>query len=135
MRRTKSNGAEMPFFDHLEELRWRIIWSLAAIAIAVGAGFFLVLHYGLIARLEAPILPYLNGHHVIATHPTDGLQVTISAAMWIGVVLAFPVVLYQAWLFLSPALYQRERSLLIAALAGGIALFVAGAVFALIQCG
>jgi sec-independent protein translocase protein TatC len=50
--------------------------------------------------------------------------------MWIGAVLAFPVVLYQVWLFLAPALYARERRLMIAALGGGIALFATGAVFA-----
>ncbi|HTE43732.1 MAG TPA: twin-arginine translocase subunit TatC [Gemmatimonadaceae bacterium] len=130
MRDERSTNAEMPFLDHLEELRWRIIWSLAAIALAVALGFFLVLRYDVIARLEAPILPYLHGHHVIATHPADGLQITVSAAMWIGAVVAFPVILYQAWLFLSPALYVREKRLLIAALSGGIALFVAGALFA-----
>jgi sec-independent protein translocase protein TatC len=120
----------MPFLDHLEELRWRIIYSLAAAAVAIGIGFFIVLRYDVIGRLEAPILPYLHGHHVMATHPTDGLQWTISAAMWIGVVLAFPVIVYQAWLFLAPALFAREKRLLVAALVGGAILFCAGAAFA-----
>jgi sec-independent protein translocase protein TatC len=130
MRRIVKPGAEMPFLEHLEELRWRIIWSLVAIAIGLGTGFFVVLHYDLITLLERPVLPYLGGHSLVGTHPTDGLQLTIQAAMWIGAVLALPVVIYQAWLFLSPALYPRERSLLVAALIGGIALFIAGAVFA-----
>jgi len=82
------------------------------------------------ALLERPILPYLNGHRLVATHPTDGLQITISAAMWIGCVLAFPVILYPAWSFFSPALHARERRLLMGALAGGVLLFVAGAWFA-----
>jgi len=129
MRRVAANG-EMPFLDHLEELRWRIIYSLAAIFLALGISFFIVLHFDVIARLEGPIAPYLHGHHVVATHPTDGLQLTISAAMWIAAVLAFPVILYQAWGFLAPALYGREKRLLIAALAGGVTLFVAGALFA-----
>jgi sec-independent protein translocase protein TatC len=122
----------MPFLDHLEELRWRIIYSLAAITLGMLVGFYVTRHFHVLERVEAPILPYLNGHRVIATHPTDGLQFTISAAMWIGGVLAFPVVLYQAWSFLSPALYARERRLLIGALAAGIALFIAGAAFAFI---
>jgi sec-independent protein translocase protein TatC len=130
MRRIRKQEAEMPFLDHLEELRWRIIWSLLAIVIGVAVGFFGVLQYDIVARLEAPVLPYLHGHHVMATHPTDGLQITISAAFWIGAVIAFPVVLYQAWSFLSPALYARERRLLIAAIVGGLGLFVAGVSFA-----
>jgi sec-independent protein translocase protein TatC len=130
MSHASRRDAEMPFLDHLEELRWRIIWSLAAIIVAMVLGFYLVLRFHVIDLLQAPILPYLHGRHVMATHPTDGLQLNITAAMWIGVVLAFPVVLYQAWLFLAPALYARERRLLIAALAGGITLFAAGALFA-----
>jgi sec-independent protein translocase protein TatC len=130
MRQSASRAGEMPFLEHLEELRWRIIWALAATLIAVAIGFLVVLRYGVIARLEAPILPFLHGHHVMATHPTDGLQWTVSAAMWIGLVLAFPVIVYQAWLFLAPALYRREKKLLIVALTGGIVLFAAGAAFA-----
>lgn len=130
MRRTRSATAEMPFLDHLEELRWRIIWSHVAAAVAVGTGFFVVLRYNVIGLLEAPILPFLHGRAIVGTSPMDGLRLTISAAMWIGAVLAFPVVLYQAWLFLSPALYRREKRLLVGALAGGIVLFITGAVFA-----
>src|SRR5207248_3248953 len=107
-RPARNATGEMPFLDHLEELRWRIIWSLAAAGVAIACGFFVVLRFGVIARLEAPILPYLHGHHVVATHPTDGLQITISAAMWIGAVLAMPVIIFQAWMFLAPALYRRE---------------------------
>src|SRR5262245_49169979 len=127
MRHLAGDTSDMPFLDHLEELRWRIIWSLVAIALGVAAGFYLVLHFDIVKLLEAPILPFLSGKHVVATHPTDGLQITLSASIWIGVVLSFPLVVYQAWLFLLPALYPRERSLLIAALVGGMLLFAAGA--------
>ena len=132
MRAANDKAREMPFLDHLEELRWRIIWSLAAILVGVALGFYLVLQFDLIGLLEAPILPYLHGRHVTATHPTDGLQLKITAAMWIGVVVAFPVILYHAWLFLAPALFPKEKRLLVAALGGGILLFVAGAVFAFV---
>ncbi|MBC8090135.1 MAG: twin-arginine translocase subunit TatC [Phycisphaerae bacterium] len=130
MRRIDRSSHEMPFLEHLEELRWRIIWSALAFVASVAIGFYIVLHYDVVHMLEQPILPYLNGHKLVATHPTDGLQITISAAMWIGCILAFPIVLYQAWLFFSPALYPRERRLLMGALTGGILLFVAGAGFA-----
>ena len=130
MRRINRRSPEMPFLDHLEELRWRIIWSVLAVCASVALGFYVVLHYNIIALLERPILPYLNGHKLVATHPTDGLQLTISASMWFGCVLAFPMVLYQVWMFFSPALYPQERRLLIAALIGGVLFFVCGALFA-----
>jgi sec-independent protein translocase protein TatC len=120
----------MPFLDHLEELRWRIIYSLAALILALAGGFFVVLRFKVIALLEQPVLPYLDGHHVVATHPTDGLQLTMSAAMWIALVLALPVILYQAWMFLAPALYRREKRLLVGALSAGLVLFACGAAFA-----
>jgi sec-independent protein translocase protein TatC len=129
-RTIKRTDAEMPFLDHLEELRWRILWSVAAVILGVALGFYLVLHFNALALLEAPILPYLKGRHLVATHPTDGLQITISASIWIGLVIALPVVLYQAWLFLAPALYPRERRLLIVALGSGLGLFALGAGFA-----
>ncbi len=130
MRNKSSSDTEMPFLDHLEELRWRILWSVAASVIGIAVGFYVALHYDVLTLLERPILPYLNGHHVVATHPTDGLQITINAAMWIGCVIALPVALYQAWLFLAPALNARERRLLVASLAGGVGLFMLGALFA-----
>ncbi len=122
--------AEMPFLDHLEELRWRLIWSVGAVVLGVVIGFAVVLRFEILTLLEAPILPYLQGHRIVASHPTDGLQITISAAMWIGCVVALPVILYQAWLFLAPALYARERRMLVAALGGGVLLFVVGGLFA-----
>jgi len=127
---SKADRSEMPFLDHLEELRWRIIWALTAAMLGVGIGLFLVLRFNVIALLERPILPYLHGHHLVATHPTDGLRLTVTASIWIGVALSFPVVLYQAWMFLAPALYAKEKRLLSAALAGGVVLFALGGAFA-----
>lgn len=130
MRRIDRNSAEMPFLDHLEELRWRIVWSALAFVASVALAFYVVMQYDFIALLERPILPYLNGHRLVATHPTDGLQITISASFWLGAVLSFPVIVYQLWSFFSPALYPREKRLLIGALGGGVLLFVIGALFA-----
>ena len=47
--------AEMPFLDHLEELRWRIIWSLAAIVVGVVLGFVIVLKFNLLTWMQGPI--------------------------------------------------------------------------------
>ncbi|HEY4215522.1 MAG TPA: twin-arginine translocase subunit TatC [Gemmatimonadaceae bacterium] len=130
MRQIPRDAGEMPFLDHLEELRWRIIYSLGAVVVGLAVGFFIVLHFDVLNLLERPILPYLRGHHVIATHPTDGLQLIMSSGMWLGFIIASPVILYQVWMFLTPALYKHERRYLIAALGGGIVLFALGALFA-----
>ena len=51
----------MPFLDHLEELRWRIIWALGALAIGLVAGFIIVTKFELLHLLQQPIAPYLAG--------------------------------------------------------------------------
>ena len=53
----KNSTGEMPFLDHLEELRWRIVWSLGAMVVGVIAGFTLVTRFKLIRILQAPIAP------------------------------------------------------------------------------
>ena len=49
------SSAEMPFLDHLEELRWRIIWSLAALVVGVVVGFVIVIKFNLLVWMQGPI--------------------------------------------------------------------------------
>jgi sec-independent protein translocase protein TatC len=101
------SSAEMPFLDHLEELRWRIIWSLAALVVGIGVAFFIVFHFDLLTWLQGPILPYLHGRRLVYTHPVDVFSIIMQTAIIVGVVLALPVIIYQVWAFLSPALYRK----------------------------
>ena len=59
---TVKNAAEMPFLDHLEELRWRIIWSLGALVVGVVVSFALLLRFErpVLLWLQGPILPFLH---------------------------------------------------------------------------
>ena len=119
-------NAEMPFLDHLEELRWRIIWSLVAVVLGVAAAFFVLQRFDVFKFLEGPILPYLHGSKLKYTHPADPFSVLISASFTIGIVIALPVILYQVWAFLAPALYKHEKRVVLPVIFGAIALFVAG---------
>ena len=122
---TKTPG-EMPFLDHLEELRWRIIWSLVALIIGVVGAFIVLQQFDIFEFLERPILPYLGGNKLKYTHPADPLSVLISASFTIGIVLALPVIIYQVWSFLSPALYKHEKKVVLPVIFGAIGLFVSG---------
>jgi sec-independent protein translocase protein TatC len=126
----KSKSGEMPFLDHLEELRWRIIYSLAAVLIAIGIGFFVCIRFDIIGLLARPILPLVPEHKLFYTHPSDGFTVILNAATTIGLVLAGPVILYQVWLFLAPALHSHEKRVAMGVLFAGVLLFVAGAALA-----
>jgi sec-independent protein translocase protein TatC len=117
---------EMPFLDHLEELRWRIIWSLAALIVCVGVAFFILRQFDVIGLLERPILPYLNGHKLVYTHPGDPFTVVLNASMALGATLALPVIFYQFWSFVSPALHRHEKKLVIPMFLFATFLFLSG---------
>jgi len=123
---TESNSAEMPFLEHLEELRWRILWSLLALVLGVVGAFIALQKFDIFMFLERPILPYLGGNKLKYTHPGDPLSVLITASFSIGIVFALPVILYQAWAFLAPALYKHEKRLVLPVIFGAIGLFVSG---------
>ena len=122
----------MPFLDHLEELRWRILRSLAAIVVAFALGLWLVQHFQLVNLLKQPIAPYLTGAggKLIVTSPTDPVMIVFKLGFLVGVVLASPVILWQAWAFLAPALYAREKKALVPALFVGLGLFLIGGIVA-----
>lgn len=117
---------EMPFLDHLEELRWRIIYSLAALLVGVVIGFWLVLHFDLIRVLEGPIKPYLPAGGLVYTHPGDSFSILMQTAISVGIAIALPVILYQLWAFLSPALHSHEKKMVVPVLAAGTFLFLSG---------
>src|SRR3954468_6361993 len=126
----KSKSAEMPFLDHLEELRWRIIYSLGAILVGLAIGFLLTIKFDLIGVLQKPVLPYLRGNHLVYTHPGDTFSVIMQMAFVVAVAFAIPVIAHQAWSFLSPALHKHERKVAIPVVAAGTLLFVAGVALA-----
>jgi len=124
------SSAEMPFLDHLEELRWRIIWSLAAVVVGVVVAFVIVIKFNLLVWMQGPMLPYLHGRRLMNTHPGGGFSIMMQTAIIIGVVIALPVIVFQAWLFLSPALHRHEKKVVLPVILGAVLLFIAGAALA-----
>lgn len=122
----KNTRGEMPFLDHLEELRWRILWSLIALVAGSAIGFYVVQHFEVLDVLKQPIEPYLPEGRLFITRPTDAFIITLKLAVAIGLVLASPIIVAQVWRFLSPALYEHERRYIVPALMAGFGLFVSG---------
>jgi sec-independent protein translocase protein TatC len=118
----------MPFLDHLEELRWRILWSMLAIGIGTAIGFWLVWHFDALELLMLPIRRAWDDPdlRLIYLSPADPFFVMLRLAIYCGLILAFPIVVYQIWTFLSPALEKREKRAVIPALYLGMLLFIAG---------
>jgi len=131
MMRTRSHRGEMPFLDHLEELRWRILWSLAAVMIGAIVGFVAVQEFQAMEILIRPLrVAFGEDFKLIYLNPADAFFITLKLGLIVGVVLAFPVVVYQVWAFLSPALEKEERRSILPALYLGLVLFCAGVAMA-----
>jgi sec-independent protein translocase protein TatC len=126
----KPRSGEMPFLDHLEELRWRILWSLVAVVVTTGIGFYLVTHFNVLGILIAPVCPFVTDCKLKFLSPTDPFFITLKLALLVGLVLASPVLVYHIWAFLSPALLPSERRSIVPSLYLGVVLFAAGVLMA-----
>lgn len=121
----------MTFFEHLSELRKRIINSLYAIGIGTFIGVYLSKY--VIYWINKPMLKALADAHLdpklIYTHPAGYLNLAITVGVYLGIVLASPIVLYQIWLFVAPALYKHERGAITGFMFSTVFLFLAGIAF------
>jgi sec-independent protein translocase protein TatC len=123
-------SGEMPFLDHLEELRSRILRSLGAVVLGSALGLWLVQHFQLVNLLKRPIAPYLTDGKLVVLSPTEPVMIVLKLGLLVGLVLASPIILWQTWAFLAPALYAREKRALVPSLFIGLVLFLGGVVIA-----
>jgi sec-independent protein translocase protein TatC len=130
MKPFKSIQDEMPFLDHLEELRWRLLWSLLALIVTTVIGFFVVTRLGVLPLLIDPIEPFLEGTRLKYLSPTEPFFITLKLALIVGLLLASPVVIYQIWAFFAPALLPSEKKVIVPSLYLGLVLFAAGVAMA-----
>jgi len=121
----------MTFFEHLTELRKRIIYSLYAIGVGAFIGVYVSKYF--INWITKPMLDALKSAHLdpklIYTHPAGYLNLVITLGVYLGIVLASPIVLYQIWLFVAPALYKHERGAITGFMLSTVFLFLAGIAF------
>ncbi len=115
---------EMSLFDHLEELRRRIFYSLIAIAVGIIGSFFAVKQ--IVQLLEVPA----QGVKFLQLAPGEYFFVSFKVAGYTGLVLCSPFILYQIIQFVLPGLTRRERRLLGPVVLGSSVLFAGGLVFA-----
>ena len=123
-----NQSPEMPFWDHLEELRWRLIKSI--IAILIGAGFSYaysdIIMYWLINPTESLSID-LN---LQVLKITSMFTVKLSVALFGGMILGLPVILYQFWRFISPAFEDKYGVAVIFTVLFSSAFFLLGMSFA-----
>ena len=130
----------MGFWDHIAELRNRLIWSIVAIGLGMVVG--LVVYDWLLESIllppycrvlearDAPASVLGDSCSLIITSPLEGFRTRIKVSAYLGVVLAMPVLLWHLWRFITPALDRREKRWAIPFVFAGCVLFVSGAVLA-----
>lgn len=122
-----SEQEEMGFFDHLEELRSRLIKSLLALAVTSGiCGYFYkeIVETILLAPAVSSKLPLIN------TEPMGQFTLTIQVVIISGLILAIPFIIWQFWGFVKPGLYEKERQYVSLIALATILCFLTGVSFA-----
>jgi sec-independent protein translocase protein TatC len=122
-------GAEPRLIDHLIELRARLLRGVAGLVIV----FLLLIPFGsqLFDWLAAPLIATLSaGAKLIPSDATTGFSAVVKLAFFAALTLTMPWLLYQAWAFVAPGLYQREKRLAVPILVSAVALFYTGCAFA-----
>jgi len=133
--RIKSSDEQLTLNEHLAELRVRIIRS----ALAVALGMILIVVW------YDPVLRFLSGPYrnlceekadiqatcnFVSLGPLDAFGTRFRIAMWGGIVLALPVIMWQVWRFVVPALHAKEKKYAIPFITSAIAMFALGAFLA-----
>jgi sec-independent protein translocase protein TatC len=116
---------EATLVEHLDELRGRILVSLAAVAVATVVAF--VFHNGILTWLARPLPP--DHRHVVAFGVTEPFTVSVSVSVYAGLLFALPLILWQAWSFLAPALDPAAERRIFGLAAFGLVLGAAGLAF------
>lgn len=121
-------GDALPFTGHLAELRKRLMWTFAAMALGTGLCWFFVEDiYGVLVRPLSDAMAGGGTNRLIYTQLTEAFFTYLRVAFFAGTFLTFPVLLSQIWMFVAPALYQNERRAFLPYLVATPALFFIGA--------
>jgi sec-independent protein translocase protein TatC len=111
------------FIEHLEELRKRILYSIAGVAVFTIAGFFFA------KKVMGMIIQRASLETTYFFAPAEAFVAQIKVALFLGIIIAFPFLLYQTWAFIGPGLTKSERRISLSYIGSGLVLFVIGILF------
>ena len=117
-----------PLIEHLEELRKRLFVIAISIFVLSIASFFFA--QDIYEVLKYPALKYYPNLHFVTLSPSAAFFVLMKISLIAGIVFSFPVIFYEVWKFVEPALLPKEKRMLLPLLGTGIILFILGVLFA-----
>ena len=126
---TDDAGGEQSFISHLVELRARLMRAMLAVLLVL----LVLLPFAdtLYAFLAGPLMKHLpEGSSMIAIEVASPFLTPFKMALFAAVFIAVPAILYQAWAFVAPGLYQHEKRLAVPLLVSSTLLFYLGCAFA-----
>lgn len=129
----------MSLVEHLDELRTRLFFALGGIGLGSVAGWFL--YEPVLRLLQEPFCETIRGlpeanqpptgcQFLAIGGPIDPVTIKLKVVVFLGLLIALPIVLYQLWAFIVPGLTKRERRLAVPFIASSVALFGIGVAFA-----
>ena len=126
-KRTVIPEEELPVTEHIEELRQRIFKSIIALVV----GFLIAWPFkkSILLFLEKPLPEDLRGK-LIFLSPPEAFFTALKVSFFAGILIALPFVLYQAWKFIEPGLYEHEKKFILPFIFFSLLFFFGGASFA-----
>ncbi len=118
------DASKAPLLDHLIELRRRLLWSFAAVAVAFCVCFYFA--RDIFAVLVQPLL-VAGQNKLIYTQIFEAFFVELKVAFFAALMVSFPILANQLWLFIAPGLYKKEKRAVMPFLFATPALFTMGA--------
>jgi sec-independent protein translocase protein TatC len=120
--------AEGTLLSHLVELRTRLFWMFGAVFLI----FLALLPFSkmIFNYVAAPLVSVVPNGELIALSPVSPLTATIALTFYIALFTAMPVILFQAWGFIAPGLYKKEKRFAFPLFATSVVLFFVGMAFA-----
>lgn len=123
----------MTIYEHLAELRTRLLISVLAVVVATVVMWFF--YSRLIDFMEHPYCQYVRHHpsksivgacQLYITGPLEGFTTRLKVSGYAGIVLSSPVILWELWRFITPGLHKNEKKYIIPFVASAVLLFAAG---------
>lgn len=128
-RETSDPESESSLIEHLIELRSRLMRALIGVGVVLAA--LLPFTSQIYTWLAMPLVQRLPvGQTLLAMNPAGAFFAPVKLTFFVALFVAVPWLLYQAWAFVAPGLYQREKKLALPLLASSVALFYIGCAFA-----
>lgn len=125
--KTTNNNSQMPFWNHVDELRSRVIKSLATVIIfSLVAYFFSNIFLQILSQPDIDIMDKVN---LQVLKVTSMFMIKIYISLVIGLMFSIPVILYQVWKFVSPAIDQKLNFITLLMFMMSTVFFISGAYF------